>query len=117
MRPQDEPEGMVDTAAGQALVGKKQLTTLIDKYRERGWNIPFREVKHVGTAKGVGGSSKVIGEAMVPVTKGGIRCLILFKVIAEDVPLLLPARWLESLGAVVDLEKDTLTVSMAGRRT
>eukprot|EP00959_Pyramimonas_sp_CCMP1952_P317423 6643293-Pyramimonas_sp.AAC.1 len=66
MHPQDEPEGMVDTAAGQALVGKKQLTTLSGKYRERGWNIPFREVKHVGTAKGVGGSSKVIGEAMVP---------------------------------------------------
>ncbi|CAK0841200.1 unnamed protein product, partial [Prorocentrum cordatum] len=38
----EEPEGMVDTAAGQALAGENQLRDLQLKYREKGWSIPMR---------------------------------------------------------------------------
>ncbi|CAK0810300.1 unnamed protein product, partial [Prorocentrum cordatum] len=110
----DEPEGMVDTAAGQALVGEKQLKVLQEKYYKKGWRIPVRKTDGNSSAKGIGGRSRVVGEAMVPVTSAGIRCLILFRVIAEDVPLLLPVRWMESLGAVVNLAEDKITLRFEG---
>ncbi|CAK0829781.1 unnamed protein product, partial [Prorocentrum cordatum] len=41
----EEPEGAVDTAAGQALVGQKQLTNLQEKCAKLGGAIPSREAK------------------------------------------------------------------------
>ncbi|CAK0815508.1 unnamed protein product, partial [Prorocentrum cordatum] len=101
----EEPGGMVDTAAGQALVGESQL-----RDREKGWSIPTRRTDGCSGAKGVGGRSKVVGEAMVPVTRAGVRCLILFRIVSEDAPLLLPVRWLENLGAIADLAMGALAL-------
>ncbi|CAK0830782.1 unnamed protein product, partial [Prorocentrum cordatum] len=104
-----EPSGMVDTAAGQALVGDKRLERLVNDYAKQGWRIPIRRSPQPKKARGVGGSADIIGEALIPITAIPNKCvLIQFKIFSGEVPLLLPVKWLESVGAKIDLERDRI---------
>ncbi|CAK0880901.1 unnamed protein product, partial [Prorocentrum cordatum] len=107
-----EPAGMVDTAAGQALAGSERLEKLKAAYARRGWKIPTRHGKVAGQARGVGGSAKVIGEALIPITATPNQSvIILFRIVEGPIPPLLPVKWPESVGAVVDLRKDVIDLS------
>eukprot|EP00959_Pyramimonas_sp_CCMP1952_P337467 7067145-Pyramimonas_sp.AAC.1 len=63
---------LVDTAAGQALVGREDLRIMEHSFAEKGFNVHvvFGEVPGM-TASGIGGQAKPVGRAWVPVSLAG----------------------------------------------
>eukprot|EP00959_Pyramimonas_sp_CCMP1952_P202771 4240997-Pyramimonas_sp.AAC.1 len=63
---------LVDTAAGQALVGKEDLRIMKEAFAEKGFHIHVHLGEVPGmTASGIGGQARPIGKAWVPVSLAG----------------------------------------------
>ena len=76
------PRAIIDTAAAQALIGELDLRVLEQHHAERGFKVLFRTsgADQLPVAKGVGGASRPVGKAFVPVavpTFGVIEFLVL----------------------------------------
>eukprot|EP00959_Pyramimonas_sp_CCMP1952_P043868 916551-Pyramimonas_sp.AAC.1 len=60
---------LVDTAAGQALIGKGDLEILVTAFRKRGYHVHYEMGGVTGqTASGIGGKTEPIGRAWVPIS-------------------------------------------------
>ena len=59
---------LVDTAAGQALIGTPDIDKLRAAFKKKGFEIHFVDTDRVPTANGVGGKVKPVGVAAVPVS-------------------------------------------------
>ena len=124
----DNPRGMsffciqsgmavVDTAAGQPLMGYESMSELREGLNEKGFDLVYVEKSDLPTAQGVGGSSRPLGVAFVPVSIGGIEGIVEFVVIQEKIPPLLPIGLLQDFKAVIDLGEEKMDVSGERRAT
>jgi len=112
----DAGEAVVDTAAGQALMGEKSLESLSAALRQRGLRVV--EVPTTGPApRGVGGRAEVIRSVLVPLCMKGKTGVALFIILRGDIPPLLPIGLLESLEAEMDLKTNQLNLRALGVRT
>ena len=102
---------VVDTAAGQPLMGIESMNELREELNEKGFNLVYVEKSDMPAARGVGGSSKPLGVAFVPVSIGGIEGIVEFVVIQERIPPLLSIGLLKGFRAVIDLGEETMSVS------
>eukprot|EP00959_Pyramimonas_sp_CCMP1952_P078819 1647729-Pyramimonas_sp.AAC.1 len=57
---------LVDTAAGQALIGPPDIDRLRSAFKKKGYEAHIFDTDKVPTANGVGGKVKPIGVAAVP---------------------------------------------------
>ena len=96
---------MVDTAAGQPLMGYESMSELREGLNEKGFDLVYVEKSDLPTAQGAGGSSRPLGVASVPGSIGGIEGIMQFVVIPEKTPPLLPIGLLKDFKAVIDLGK------------
>eukprot|EP00959_Pyramimonas_sp_CCMP1952_P333637 6987001-Pyramimonas_sp.AAC.1 len=90
---------LVDTAAGQALIGKDDLSVMKEAFERRGFRILVKEGTVPGvTASGIGVRVEPVARAWVPVSLW--RCgIVEFLVLPHRCPPLLPARLLEAMKA------------------
>lgn len=99
-------QGIVDTAAEGGLIGEVALKRHDSELRRFG--LKCKWIPKVSSAKGVGGSAKVVGVTLIPVGIGGINGILEATVVEGEVPLLLPIGMLKTLGAVIDLQNDVM---------
>ncbi len=99
-------QGIVDTAAEGGLIGHVALQRHEEELRRFG--LKCKWIPKISSAKGVGGSAKVIGVTLIPLGVGKINGILEATVVEGEVPLLLPVRMLKTLGAVIDLKTDTM---------
>ena len=99
-------QGIVDTAAEGGLIGSVALERLQNELKIHG--LKCKWTPKVTTAKGVGGSAKVLGVVLIPLGIGKVNGILEASVVSGDVPLLLPIKMLKVLGAVIDLPKQRM---------
>ena len=99
-------QGIVDTAAEGGLIGSVALQRHEEELRSYG--LKCKWIPKVSSAKGVGGSAKVVGVTLIPLGIGKVNGILEATVVEGEVPLLLPVRMLKALGAVIDLQNDTM---------
>ncbi|CAK0800210.1 unnamed protein product, partial [Prorocentrum cordatum] len=106
---------LVDTAAGQALIGTPDIDKLKAAFKKKGFEIHFVDTDEVPTANGVGGKVKPVGVAAVPVSLQ--HCgVVEFLVLPHPCPPLLPAKFLDFLKSVIDLRRNVMTIGEDGNR-
>ena len=105
----DPQQGVVDTAAQSGLIGEAALKRLEDSLHHHGLKV-FWTGKQA-QARGVGGAAHVTGVAEIPLGLNGLCGVLECTVVKEEVPLLLPIRLLRELGARIDLDSNTLTLT------
>jgi len=117
----DNPRGMsffciqsgmavVDAAAGRPLMGHESMSELREGLNEKGFDFVYVEKSDLPTARGVGGSSRPLGVAFVPVSIGGIEGIVEFVVIQEKIAPLLPIGLLKGFKAAIDLGEEKMSV-------
>eukprot|EP00959_Pyramimonas_sp_CCMP1952_P432261 9052181-Pyramimonas_sp.AAC.1 len=106
---------LVDTAAGQALIGTPDIDRLKAAFKKKGFEIHFVDTDKVPMANGVGGKVKPVGVAAVPVSLQ--QCgVVEFLVLPHPCPPLLPAKFLDFLKSVIDLRRNVMTIGEDGNR-
>lgn len=101
---------LVDTAAGEAIIGAEALRQLGQKVESLGMRV--KKMPHLGGAPhGVGGEASVVCDAVVPITIAWATGLLKSVVLAADVPPLLPVLLLEHLEATIEVKNNGITWS------
>ena len=98
---------LIDTGAQNAVIGQQDYNELKLRLAQQG--LKPRELPGQGQCKGVGGVSKYVLTAEVPVSVAGIHGLLTTNVVGAPVPYLLPINFLKACGMVLDLEEMTCT--------
>ncbi len=102
---------VVDTAVGQPLMGIESMNELREELNEKGFDLVYVKKSDLPTARGVGGSSRPLGVAFVPVSIGGIEGIVEFVVIQERIPPLLSIGLLKGFKAFIDLGEEKMSVT------
>ena len=98
--------GVVDTAAQFGLIGEGALVRLLFILGARDLQMVWLDKK--AQARGVGGETKVVGIALMPLGIAGVCGVLECTVVRDEVPLLLPIKLLRDLEASVDLKSNNL---------
>ncbi|CAK0907048.1 unnamed protein product [Prorocentrum cordatum] len=107
---------VVDTAAGQALIGPQALQRLEKRLGELGFRVVRVKSKHQ-FARGVGGKTPVQSGLLVPTGIEGKTGIMELDLIEQDVPALMPISMQEQMKAVIDLPKAEMTLRALGVTT
>ena len=107
-----EGQALVDTAAQDGLIGKPSLLRLCSVLREQGLGCKWLDKS--SAARGIGGQATTVGVVEIPMGLAGVSGILECTVISEDVPLLLPISLLRSLGAEINLPKNSLSLTYLG---
>lgn len=100
-------EAILDIGATQDLIGTPAMKALEKTLAEAGLRaVPVQ--KHVVTPSGIGGTAKVAGVMLVPISPGGVPGVIELTVLESDIPPLLSVGFLEFLQASIDLQTDVI---------
>ncbi|CAE7724500.1 GIP [Symbiodinium necroappetens] len=94
---------LVDTAAQHGLIGRETLTRH-DLYLQHHYQlrVQYSDEKG-GTVRGVCGSEEITQVAYIPIGIGGRGGILRVQVVPGWVPCLVPAYFLDQLGAVIDM--------------
>ena len=98
---------IVDSGAGQDLIGKPAYDKLKEKLKERGPR-PVELKEKSGAALGVGGKAKTLFLSLIPCVLGGAPGIVRITVVQQDIPHLLSIGLLESLGSIIDIKGNVL---------
>mmetsp|Transcript_26010 Transcript_26010/g.41291 ORF Transcript_26010/g.41291 Transcript_26010/m.41291 type:complete len:660 (+) Transcript_26010:105-2084(+) len=91
---------LLDTAAGQALIGETELKNIVDSVlTPRNLKIVKRENRKLPQSSGIGGAVRPLYAVFVPTMFGTSSGIIEFIVLPGSVPPILPAGLIRSLGA------------------
>ncbi|CAK0828923.1 unnamed protein product [Prorocentrum cordatum] len=107
---------VVDTAAGQALIGPQALRRLEKRLGELGFRVVRVKSKRQ-FARGVGGKTPVQSGLLVPTGIEGKTGIMELDLIEQDVPALMPISMQEQMKAVIDLPKAEMTLRALGVTT
>ena len=106
-------EGVVDTAAEEAVVGSQSFNGMREELRAAGLRpVPIRRPS--SQCAGIGGAARLCGAFDVPTSIAGVLGILRFTVIEDGegpngfvTPPLIPISYLETVGASLDLQYDT----------
>eukprot|EP00435_Cladocopium_sp_Y103_P055892 s1739_g18.t1 len=106
-------EGVVDTAAEEAVVGSQSFNGMREELRSAGLRpVPVRRPS--SQCAGIGGAARLCGAYDVPTSIAGVLGILRFTVIEDGTgpngfvtPPLIPISYLETVGASLDLQYDT----------
>ena len=103
------PAGMaiVDTGAAQDLIGLSAYKSLSKALKSRGLR-PLKLARAPRAATGIGGQARPLFVALCPVSFSGKVGTLEVTVLDEEVPHLLSASFLTSLGAIIDLAQNSM---------
>ena len=93
--------GLVDTGAQHGVIGSKEYTALCDCLAERGLK-PRTLPTFAAKAVGVGGCTKFLRSAEIPIGIRGVSGVVTMHVVESELPFLLPMPFLKSLGMNLD---------------
>ena len=115
-------EALVDTAAEDAVIGDQAMKKLQASLKERGLQvIPVEAGTPMPGAGGIGGPAQVLGLYEVPIGVSKVNGVLRFTVLKDQgdshTPPLLPIKYLESVGAVLDFAQDTYTTRFGSSST
>jgi len=112
-----KPLALVDTAAGQAVIGVPAYHSLCGFLSKLSPPVCPVLVRFVGprpNCNGIGGSASVLGYTVVPICIGTFVGYVRFLLVEEAVPPLLPIGLLRSLNSIIDLTHGHLIVTPGG---
>ena len=98
---------IVDSAAGQALIGEAACV----KWEQKLSDVGLRGVRvhcKMTTPKGVGGAAHPTRSMMMPTMIDGLPGVLQYTVVEEDIPGLLPLSFQEKQGAMINLRTNKL---------
>ena len=106
-------EGVIDTAAEEAVVGSQSFNGMIEELRAAGLRpVPVRRPS--AQCAGIGGQARLCGAYDVPTSIAGVLGILRFTVIQDGegpegfvTPPLIPVSYLETVGAQLDMQNDT----------
>ena len=98
---------IVDSAAGQALIGEAACVEWEQKLSTVGLR-GVRVDSKMMTPKGVGGTAHPTGSMMMPTMIDGLSGVLQYTVVKEDIPGLLPLSFQEKQGAMINLRTNKL---------
>ena len=107
--------GLVDTAAQSGLIGEGALSRLEAVLATCGLKVKRTDRK--AQARGVGGEATVREVIEIPLGLAGVNGVLEATVVAEDVPLLIPVKFLRDLRAVIDFSTETVLFKKHGAHT
>ena len=110
-------EGVVDTAAEEAVVGSQSFNGMIEELRTCGLRpVPVRRPSM--QCAGIGGAARLCGAYDVPTSIADVLGILRFTVIEDGAgpdgfvtPSLIPISYLETVGANLDLQHNTYTTA------
>ena len=115
----DDCEGVVDTAAEEAIIGSSAMSRLRAALAKFGLQ-PIPAEGTTATCAGIGGSATICGVFDVPVgiarTNGLLRVTEIADAGAFETPFLLPISYIELVGGVIDTGKNTFSIR-GGKKT
>ena len=98
---------IVDSAAGQALIGEAACVRWEQKLSDAGLRGVQVHCKMM-TPKGVGGAAHPTRSMMMPTMIDGLPAVLQYTVVEEDIPGLLPLSFQEKQGAMINLRTNKL---------
>ena len=100
---EDAGSALVDTAAQHGLIGRDTLARH-DQFLQQHFQlrVQYSDEKG-GTVRGVCGSEEITQVAYIPIGIGGRGGILRVQVVPGGVPCLIPAYFLDQLGAVIDV--------------
>ena len=104
---------LIDTGAQHGVIGSKEYQELCQRLSVQGLK-PRSLPTFQATATGVGGSTKFLQTAEVPVAIQGVCGVITVSVIESSLPFLLPISFCRKLGMVLDTNENTATWTKIG---
>ena len=111
---EDEGTALVDTAAQHGLVGKETLLRHDHLLQEHhGLQVQWSH-EAGGSVRGVCGQEETTSIAYVPIGIGQRSGVLRVQVVPGNIPFLLPAYFLTSVGAVIDMEHSYIVYTKLG---
>ena len=114
-------EALVDTAAEDAVIGENAMQRLRQSLRELGLQVlPVEAGAAMPGAGGIGGPAQVLGLFEVPIGVAQVNGVLRFTVLKDsesEIPPLLPIKYLESVGAILDFAHDMYTTRFGPETT
>ncbi|CAE7267989.1 unnamed protein product [Symbiodinium sp. CCMP2592] len=102
-------QGLVDSAAEEAVIGSEAFSRLRDTLQRQGLR-PVPVKGPTGTCAGIGGSARIVNIWDVPIgvcqTNGLLRVTEVQDTEGFETPLLLPVSYQELVGMVIDYDKE-----------
>eukprot|EP00971_Amphidinium_carterae_P338719 6476216-Amphidinium_carterae.1 len=102
-----DDSAVVDTGAENGVIGEQAMKRLEQSLMGKGLRVQDLKGKASNT-NGIGGQAQVIRRCLIPIGLGGQNGYLKTTVIRGEVPLLLPIRLMEMLGAVISLPEHTI---------
>ena len=104
-------EALVDTAAEDAVIGERAMQRLRKELQTKGLQpLPVGSGVPFPGAGGIGGPAQVVAMLEVPVGVAQVNGVLRFTVLKDsedsETPPLLPIKYLESVGAILDFSQD-----------